>query len=91
MEYLREKNSPLEICISSNVRTSAVPSLEEHPIRRLFEAGVPVVLNTDDPALFECTLHGEYEVARKRFGFSEAELGRIRENGFRYSFDGKVP
>lgn len=86
MAELREKNIPLEICITSNVRTGAVPSLAGHPIRRLFDAGVPLVLNTDDPALFECTLHGEYELAGKNFGFSDEEIRRLVENGFRFAF-----
>jgi len=86
MEHLREKNIPLEICISSNVRTGAVKSLREHPVRRLFDAGVPVVLGTDDPALFGCTLAGEFEIARREFGFSEEELGRVAENAFRFAF-----
>ncbi|HEY2843462.1 MAG TPA: adenosine deaminase family protein, partial [Bryobacteraceae bacterium] len=53
LQHLRERNIPLEICISSNVRTAAVGSLAEHPVRKLFDAGVPILLNTDDPALFD--------------------------------------
>jgi adenosine deaminase/aminodeoxyfutalosine deaminase len=48
-EELRYRDIPLEVCISSNLRTGAVASLAEHPVRRLFDAGVPIVLNTDDP------------------------------------------
>ena len=86
VEHLREKNIPLEVCITSNVRTGAVASLAEHPVRRLFDAGVPIILNTDDPALFACSLRGEYEIAQKCFGFSPAEIEEIRENAFRYAF-----
>lgn len=86
LEHLREKDIPLEVCITSNVRTGAVASLEEHPVRRLFDAGVPIVLNTDDPALFECTLMGEYALARDRFGFSEPELAQLASNSLRYAF-----
>lgn len=85
--HLREKKIPLEICITSNVRTRAAASLAGHPVRRLFDAGVPIVLNTDDPALFGCTLAGEYEIARKCLGFTDAEIEELRENAFRYGFD----
>jgi adenosine deaminase/aminodeoxyfutalosine deaminase len=83
VEHLREKNIPLEICITSNVRSGAVASLAAHPVRRLYDAGVPIVLNTDDPALFSCTLASEYKLAEREFGLPEEELAR---NSFRYAF-----
>src|SRR5581483_10300737 len=83
---LRERDIPLEICITSNLWTGAVPSLREHPVRRLFDAGVPIVLNSDDPALFDTTLTREYEIAAEEFGFTAAELEQIAANGFRYGF-----
>ncbi|MGA7240038.1 MAG: adenosine deaminase [Bryobacteraceae bacterium] len=83
---LRERNIPLEICITSNLVTGVVKRIEYHPIRRLFDAGVPITLNTDDPAMFGCTLAGEYALAERAFGFSEAELRGIAENAFRYAF-----
>jgi len=86
MRHLRERDIPLEICITSNLVTGVVESLERHPLRRLYDAGVPIVLNTDDPAMFGCTLVGEYRLAARAFGFSEAELRGIAENGFRYAF-----
>lgn len=86
MRYLRDNNIPLEVCISSNVCTGAVPSLQEHPVRRLYDAGVPLTLSTDDPALFETTLTREYQLAAERFGFSKRELGEIASNSFRYAF-----
>jgi adenosine deaminase len=79
LAYLREREIPLEVCPTSNVRTGAVPSFETHPLRALFDAGVIVTLNSDDPAIFQCSLQGEYEVAR-RMGFSEMELAAIAEN-----------
>jgi aminodeoxyfutalosine deaminase len=85
--HLREKDIPLEISITSNVRTGAVASLKEHPVRRLFDAGVPIVLNTDDPALFDCTLESEYQLAQDRFGFTEDELDVLMTNSLHYAFD----
>jgi adenosine deaminase/aminodeoxyfutalosine deaminase len=86
MEHLRDRDIPLEISITSNVRTAAVPSLDVHPVRRLFDAGVPIILNTDDPALFECTLESEYALARDHFGFSAEELDQLSANSLNYAF-----
>jgi aminodeoxyfutalosine deaminase len=92
LRRLRDDNVPLEICITSNVMTGAVPSLEAHPVRRLYDAGVPITLSTDDPGIFATTLSDEYELAARQFGFSEAELRGIAENAFRYGFKaGVVP
>ncbi len=86
MRHLRENDIPLEICITSNLVTGVVKRLADHPVRRIYDAGVPIVLNTDDPAMFRCTLVGEYRLAASAFGFSEAELREIAENGFKYRF-----
>ncbi len=83
LNRLRESNVPLEVCISSNVCTGAVPSLEAHPVRQLYDAGVPITLNTDDPAFFRTTLVREYELARDKFGLPIDELAG---NAFRYAF-----
>jgi aminodeoxyfutalosine deaminase len=85
MRELRERNVPLEVCVTSNLVTGVVKSLAEHPLRRLFDAGVPITINTDDPAMFRCTLVGEYELAARAFGFTETELSAVAENGFRYA------
>jgi adenosine deaminase/aminodeoxyfutalosine deaminase len=86
VEELGRRRVPLEICLTSNVRTGAVSGLETHPVRRLFDAGVPIVIDTDDPALFGCTPTGEYELLVRRFGFSRAEVERVALNSFEFTF-----
>lgn len=62
MELLAQKNIPLEISITSNYIVGAVPSLEAHPVCKLGQAGVPITINSDDPALFGIDLTGELEI-----------------------------
>jgi aminodeoxyfutalosine deaminase len=88
--HLAAKQIPLEVCITSNLRTGAVASLAEHPVRRLYDVGVPIILNSDDPALFGCTLTSEYELAAREFGFTEDELAGLTRNAFRYAFEESV-
>jgi adenosine deaminase/aminodeoxyfutalosine deaminase len=88
--HLAAKQIPLEVCITSNLRTGAVASLVDHPVRLLYDAGVPIILNSDDPALFGCTLASEYELAAREFGFTEDELAGLTRNAFRYAFEESV-
>jgi adenosine deaminase/aminodeoxyfutalosine deaminase len=81
---LRELDVPLEVCISSNVCTGLVPSADRHPVGKAYAAGVPITLNTDDPAFFHTTLSREYELAENLFGLPVKELAA---NSFRYAFD----
>jgi len=86
MKQLRDQKVPLEVCITSNLRTGAVATLSDHPVRKLFDAGVPIILNTDDPALFECTLASEYDLAARSFGFTADELSAIAADSLQYAF-----
>ncbi len=86
VRYLAERQIPVEVCITSNVMTGCCSTVEQHPIRRLFDAGVRVTLNTDDPDMFHTNLLREYRIAQQVFGFSEAELRELARNSFRASF-----
>lgn len=85
--HLRDHRIPLDISISSNVCTGVVPSLREHPVRRLYDAGVPITLNTDDPPMFHTTLLDEYRLARDEFGFSDEDLRRLARNSLDFGLD----
>jgi adenosine deaminase/aminodeoxyfutalosine deaminase len=86
LRRLREERIPLEVCITSNVKTGAVASLGEHPVRRLVDAGVIVTLNTDDPGMFGSDLATEFRLADQTFGLSPAQLAQIRQNAWDYRF-----
>ncbi len=83
---LAERQVPLEVCITSNLRTGCCPSLERHPVRRLFDAGVMITLNSDDPAMFGTSLGREYALAQQAFGFSDDHLRELARNAFEASF-----
>lgn len=86
VERIAARRIPLEVCPTSNVRTGIYRSYDEHPARRLFEAGAPLTVNTDDPTFFGVTLAQEL-AALTTLGFSPDEIGGIAENGFRFAFD----
>lgn len=93
MDLLAERKIPLEVCPTSNLRTGALDlqlrrqhaGIEDHPLPRLLRHGIPVVLSTDDPAMFHTTLVEEYENAA-RMGLSDDELASLVKMGFEHSF-----
>jgi adenosine deaminase/aminodeoxyfutalosine deaminase len=86
VERLVREQVPLELCITSNLRTSSCLTLAEHPVRRYFDAGALITLNTDDPEMFQTTLVREYQIAQDAFGFTNAELTQLAANSFRASW-----
>jgi adenosine deaminase/aminodeoxyfutalosine deaminase len=86
LEIMAEKQIPVEICITSNLRTGACAELQEHPVRKFFDQGVMITLNTDDPAMFQTSLNREYEIARQEFNFSEEHLRELARNSIEASF-----
>jgi adenosine deaminase len=86
---VRDRGVTLEMCPTSNLRTGAVPSLAQHPARRLLREGVRVTVNTDDPGLFGIDLTNELTVARDELGFDEDDVRRATANAIDASFLGE--
>ena len=86
VNYLVERQLPVDVAPTSNVCTRCVPSIAAHPLRDMIEAGLFVTLNSDDPPMFGTSLSNEYLVAGRDLGFSPAELAELAANGVRASF-----
>jgi len=93
MDFLAARRVVLEVCPASNLRTGALAlqlrnhraTLREHPLPQLLRHGIPVVLSTDDPAMFETSLNDEYQHA-EAMGLSETELTGLVHNSFQFAF-----
>lgn len=83
---LAQRRIPLAMAPTSNLRLGAVPSLDEHPLRELWDAGLLVSVNTDDPGFFDCDLVGEYAIAGRLLGLDRAGYGRLALNSVESSF-----
>jgi aminodeoxyfutalosine deaminase len=86
LQDLKEREIPLELNLTSNVRTGVCPSYAAHPLRKYFDAGLLVTLNSDDPAFFGSDLANEYLLAHTEQGFTRAELRQLAANSIRSSF-----
>ena len=86
MAELAQRQIPIEICLTSNLRTGCCTSIEEHPLRSYFDRGLMVTLNTDDPAMFHTSLIHEYLLAQNAFGFTDDQLHEVARNSFEASF-----
>ena len=83
---LAQRQIPIEICLTSNLRTGCCAELAQHPVRKYFDAGLMLTLNSDDPAMFQTSLTAEYQLARESFGFSDEHLRELARNSFEAAF-----
>ncbi|HEY5057120.1 MAG TPA: adenosine deaminase, partial [Acidobacteriaceae bacterium] len=86
IEVLAEKQIPIELNITSNIRTGCCASLADHPVRRYFDSGLMVTLNSDDPPMFGSDLLGEYILAHREYGFSLDQMRELAANAVEASF-----
>jgi aminodeoxyfutalosine deaminase len=93
MDLLAERRIPLEICPAGNICTGALAKqlqqkdarIEAHPLPKLLRHGIPIVLSTDDPAMFHTTLQGEYDNVR-RMRLTSQEIASLQQASFDYAF-----
>jgi aminodeoxyfutalosine deaminase len=88
IEVLAERQIPLELNITSNLRTGCCAGLMEHPVKLYFEEGLMITLNSDDPPFFGATLLEEYELAHREFEFSLEQMRELAANSVEASFLG---
>jgi len=86
MALLRDRQVPLEVCLSSNVATGSLARVEDHPVRKFLDERLVVTLNTDDPAMFGTSLTREFGLAARCFSLGREMLVGLCENAIRASF-----
>jgi adenosine deaminase/aminodeoxyfutalosine deaminase len=86
VEELSRRQIPIEICVTSNLRTGCCADLSQHPVRRYFDEGLMLTINSDDPAMFRTSLVKEYELVQENFNFSDDHLRELARNSFEASF-----
>ncbi|WP_406726037.1 adenosine deaminase [Streptomyces sp. GD-15H] len=85
LQRLADRQVTCEVCPASNVALGVYEKPGDVPLRRLFEAGVPLALGADDPLLFGSRLAAQYEIARRYHGFTDAELAELARQSVRGS------
>jgi adenosine deaminase len=84
--YLKSNSVPLEICPTSNICLNVYPDYAHHPLGKLWDAGLMLTVNTDDPPMFGTDLNHEYQLLVNYFGFNRSNLEQISLNAIQASF-----
>jgi adenosine deaminase len=90
LERIRSSGVHIEFCLTSNLRTGAVPDISGHPVRAAKELGVKFSLNTDDPGAFGCSMTTEYQRTADAFGFDCEDFMEIFRNSLAARFAPKL-
>ncbi|QUG75581.1 adenosine deaminase [Erwinia sp. E602] len=86
MDYLAEHGIGMESCLTSNIQTSTVASLAQHPLKSFLDHGILATINTDDPAVQGIEIGHEYRVAAPAAGLSQQQIRTAQENGLKIAF-----
>ena len=86
IQRLKENNILLEVCVKSNVQTEVVDCYENHPIRKFFEYGIPVSINSDNMTISNTDIENERNILRNHLHFSEEEIDLCNKNAILHAF-----
>lgn len=86
VDMLIERGITLEVNPWSNYLTNSVPTIEAHPLKKLYDLGVRVTINSDDPEVLETNVNNEYRIAHEVLGMSMEEIGKCNRVAFEASF-----
>ena len=86
VEEIAERGVVLELCPGSNVALGIYPSFRAHPIGEMFDRGVKVTINTDDPPFFHTTMAREYEMLHQAFDWDEGVFAKIARTSLDAAF-----
>ena len=86
VELIKEKGITLEVNPWSNYLTNSVPTIEAHPLKKLFDLGVRVTINSDDPEVLNTNVNNEYRIAHEVLGMSLEDIRTCNRFAFEASF-----
>ena len=86
MDYLRDKKIGIESCLTSNIQTSTIASLDIHPLKRFLDHGILACINTDDPAVEGIEIAHEYSVAAPAAGLTQSDMGKAQANALEIAY-----
>jgi adenosine deaminase len=86
VELVKRRGITLEVNPWSNYLTNSVPRIEDHPLKKLFDLGVRVTINSDDPEVLDTNLNNEYRIAHEILGMSLDEIAACNRFAFEASF-----
>lgn len=86
LDILAERQIPLELNVTSNLRTGCCTAIDRHPVRHYFERGLMITLNSDDPSMFGADLLNEYEMVQREFEFTDEQMRELAANSVEASF-----
>jgi len=86
MDYMRDHQISIESCLTSNYQTGTIKNLAMHPVKTFLANELMVCLNTDDPAVENIELAGEYQLASELLGFNKEQISQLQRNSVQMSF-----